>query len=101
MAQNDRSSPSGPLGLLRTRGQSISVGKGAMATGQGGWQTAWTNGARSPIGGRPSGPPKENGKRMCGGNSVPGEEQRVGDASENASKGAMRGVSNCYEMYYP
>ena len=47
------------------------------------------------MGQRPSGLPTEDGKKVCGGDSLPGEEQRVGDTSGNASKGAASVLSDC------
>lgn len=72
-----------------------------MANGHGDWQAARIGGMGSPIGGRPSGPQKEDEKMICGGNSVPGVGQRVRNASGSTSKGATGVVSDCCEMYCP
>lgn len=77
------------------------MGQMAMSTSHGGWQTARTGGAGSPIGGRLSEPPTEDGRRVRKSNSAPGEEQVVGDASGSASKGTASVVSGCCEMYCP
>ena len=87
-AQNDRVLPTDTLGLFEMCGELIAVGQVAMATGHGRRQTMQTGDAGSTIGGRPSGLPTEDRKKACGGNSVPEEEQRVGDASGSPSKGA-------------
>ena len=42
-----------------------------------------------------------DGNEACGGKSVPGEEQRIGDAGENPSKGVVSVVSDWCKMYYP
>ena len=98
-----RSSPSGPLDILRTCGEPVAMGQVAMATGHDGWQTARTGGAGSPMGGRPSGPQAEDGRRVRKGNSVPREEKRVSDASGSASKGVtgVKCTFCCCKIYYP
>ena len=82
-AQNDRAFPTDPLGLFETCGEPIAVGQVAMATDHGGWQTMRTGDAWSPIGGQPLGLPTEDGKKACGGNSVP-KKQLGGGASGSA-----------------
>ena len=77
------------------------MGQVAMATSHGNWQTMWIDGAGSPIRGQLLGLPKKDEKRMRGDNIVPRDEQRVGNTSGSASKGATGVVSGCCEMYYP
>lgn len=100
MAQKDRSSPSGPLDLLGMCGEPIVVGKVPMATGHGDWQTVWTDGAGSLMGGQSLVWPTGGRKEACGVRSVP-EKHRVGDASGSASKVTASVVSDYCEMYYP
>lgn len=73
----------------------------AMAIGDGARQTVWTGGAERSIGGRPWGLLIEDGRRIRKGNSMPGVELVVGDASGSASKSAVSVVSDCCKMYYP
>lgn len=95
LAQNDQAFPKGPLGLFERCGEPIAVGQLAMATDHGCRQTIRTDAAGSPISSRPSRLPTRDGKEACGGNSLAGEEERVGEASGRLSKGATSAVSNC------
>ena len=44
--------------------------------------------------------PTGDGKEACGGETVPRDEQRVGNAAASVPKGADSFWSDCCEMYY-
>ena len=99
-AENDRAFPAGPLSLFEKLGDPIVVGQVAMATDHGGPRPDRTGGAGTPVDGRPSGLPMDDGRTEGKGRSGPGVEQLGGDASGSASKGAASILSNCCSKYY-
>lgn len=64
--QNDKAFPIGPLSLFYSYREPITVVHVAMATDHCGWQTKWTGGTRSPIGGRLLGLLTKDRKKVCG-----------------------------------
>ena len=93
--------PFDPLNLPRTGREPVTVGQMAMVTSHGGRHITHTSGAKSWINGRPLGPMERHGTRVCVGNAVLGEVQRVGDMGRSASKGATKVFSGCCSKYCP
>ena len=81
-------------------GEMVAIGQVAMATGHRRQQAVWIGDAKSLIGGQPLAPLERNGTRVCGGNAMPREVQRIGDMGRSASKVVANVLFDYCTKYY-